>query len=203
MIKISTSNFAFLLSSLASSLTELGLHDIFFVGVEKQTAIFEAIFDLPYLTSLCLTGWLAGLQGIIPMLMHHSNMPYPDHPLQTLALSDGCLTSATHPVVKPRDLSSCWEAWRQSGLKNMNENPLSVSTSGKKTRYPNPLKIRRYKLNTIGSPHWASEEFLEGRWLEERRRMRELAASHGIQVDVTHDFFCDPLQRIGWMSQSI
>ncbi|KNZ56024.1 hypothetical protein VP01_2517g1, partial [Puccinia sorghi] len=162
MIKISTSNFAFLLSSLASSLTELGLHDILFVGAEKQTAIYEAIFDLPYLRSLCLTGWLAGLQGIIPMLMHRSNMPYSDHPLQTLALSDGCITSTTHPIVKPRDLINCWETWRQSGLKNMNEDPqLSVSTGCKKTRYPNPLKIRRYKFNSVGSPHWTSEEFLE------------------------------------------
>ncbi|KNZ49186.1 uncharacterized protein VP01_515g2 [Puccinia sorghi] len=41
MIKISKGKFSFLLSSLASSLIELGLHNIFFVGVEKLTESYQ------------------------------------------------------------------------------------------------------------------------------------------------------------------
>ncbi|KAA1108436.1 hypothetical protein PGT21_012861 [Puccinia graminis f. sp. tritici] len=197
MLKLSLTSFRFLLASLASSLTELGIHDLCIVGAEQDTvAIFKAIFDLPRLNALRLTGRLATGRSILRLLIDQDNqLSLAGRSLQTLALSDQGLTSSGgDPMLMPHDLLHCWKTSLIPYPRDINlENGLSVSTeSAAPTRYPDDrLQVLNYRVST-NAPEWHV--------YDQPDLVKEAAKALGLRLTVSHH--SDPIQRIKWMSHS-
>ncbi|KAA1083357.1 hypothetical protein PGT21_011747 [Puccinia graminis f. sp. tritici] len=198
MLKLSLTNFRFLLASLASSLAELGLHDLCIIGaVEQDTLpIFQAIFGLPRLIALRLTGRLATSRSIFRLLIDPSNqLGLAGRALETLALSDQGLTSlGGEPMLMPHDLLHCWKTSLIPYPRDINlENGLSVSTeSAAPTRYPDDrLQVLNYRVST-NAPEWHV--------YDQPDLVKEAAKALGLRLTVSHH--SDPIERIKWMSRS-
>ncbi|OAV91989.1 hypothetical protein, variant [Puccinia triticina 1-1 BBBD Race 1] len=186
MIKLSISSFTFLLSSLAPSLSELGLHDVYFIGAEDTVPIFRAIFKLPHLHSLSLTGRLVSGRCIIPMLLYPSNYFDSGKSLETLSLCDEGLTSAGELMLTPWDLVQCLENLLPDGRSHTDDHHDSSQA-----KYPSPLKIANYRF-CMSDPEW--HQPFRALYVSARAELL------GIRVEVAHH--TDPLQRIKWMSST-
>lgn len=193
MIKISLNNFTFLLSNLSNSLMDLGIHDVFFVGLTSITP-FDSIFNLPFLKSLSLTGWLATAYCILPVLQNHPENLGAKRSLKALCLSDAGLKSGA-TILEPQQLTSCLSSHFEAINKRVDlecDTALVESPTSPKYSKLNPLKIMNYRLCT-SNQQWHEPIIM--------KHLTELAGRFGIQVQVIHPL--DTLERIQWMSRYI
>ncbi|MBW0497989.1 hypothetical protein O181_037704 [Austropuccinia psidii MF-1] len=172
--KLSINNFKFLLSNLARSLTELGLHNVYFVGAADSKVVFDVIFSVLHLTSLHLTGRLAGLDGIGIILSNPPPAFNSSNSLKTLCLSDAGVDSVSN-FLDPFALVSCWQPNSNVPLNKLNPNHSAVSLPTGWIAYPHPVEILNYRVFTDRA-QWHEPEA--------RHALQAAARQFGIQVEI-------------------